>query len=403
MTAARARLRAALVAGALLAAAVASPGSPAIAHAKTKAATTSPNPSSTFNALSAVSSVSKTDAWAVGNYTDDGTGDIDTLVLHWNGTQWSQVPSPNPSSTLNTLVAVRAVSATNVWAVGWEVDNTNHIPKTLIEHWNGSEWSVIKSPSPSPVNNALYAVNGGGSQGGVWAVGTDLNEPGDFYETLALRWNGTKWTRVVTPNPSGVDNSLRGVREPSPNNAWAVGAYAPIPDDYQTLILHWNGTKWSRVKSPNPSAGDSELNATSGASPPNGWAVGHFYYTPGFQYATLTVHWNGHAWSKVASPSPSSSRNELTSVRAITVGDAWAVGQFLDDGLGIYRTLALHWNGTKWSQVKTPNPGDAGNSLAGVTATSSTDVWAVGQYSTGTGTPTETLILHWNGHSWVQK
>ena len=261
------------------------------------------------------------------------------------------VPSSlNPSSTENKLNGVNAVSGTNAWAVGEYVDDTTHA-----------------------------------------------------HDTLILHWNGTKWSKVTSPNPGTQYNVLQAVRAVSAQNAWAVGNYVDDQGAYRTLILHWNGTKWSRVKSPDPSAGDSELNATSGASPTNGWAVGHFYYTPGLQYATLTVHWNGHAWSKVASPSPGSSRNELTSVRAITVGDAWAVGQFLDDGLDIYRTLALHWNGTKWSQVKTPNPGDAGNSLAGVNATSSTDVWAVGQYSTGTGTPTETLILHWNGHTWVQK
>src|SRR2546430_11599041 len=40
-----------------------------------------------------------------------------TLILHWNGTTWAHVPSPNPAS-FNNLTGVTATSASNAWAVG---------------------------------------------------------------------------------------------------------------------------------------------------------------------------------------------------------------------------------------------------------------------------------------------
>jgi hypothetical protein len=49
--------------------------------------------------LYGVSADSATDAWAVGDYGNPTTRAGETLVLHWNGTSWSKVASPNPGGT----------------------------------------------------------------------------------------------------------------------------------------------------------------------------------------------------------------------------------------------------------------------------------------------------------------
>jgi hypothetical protein len=58
------------------------------------------------------------------------------------------------------------------------------------------------------------------------------------------------------------------------DNTWAVGGYV-INTIEASLILHWNGTKWVRVTSPNPSSRDL-LNAVAASSTSNAWAVGQF-------------------------------------------------------------------------------------------------------------------------------
>jgi len=166
----------------------------------------------------------------------------------------------------------------------------------------------------------------------------------------------------------------------------------------ETLILHWNGTKWSRVSSPNGPDIESVLASTSGASPSNAWAVGD--YGDGVDYFTLILHWNGTKWTRVNSPSPSAIDNELHSVRATSTTDAWAVGTFIS-GPATYDTLIEHWNGHVWSVVDSPNPSATTNFLNGVVTTSATNAWAVGYYYDGA--VYHTLILHWNGHTWVQQ
>jgi hypothetical protein len=55
--------------------------------------------------------------------------------------------------------------------------------KTLIEHWNGTAWTQV--PSPSPADSALYSV-AGTSPANIWAVGASLTNAG-ANRTLAMR------------------------------------------------------------------------------------------------------------------------------------------------------------------------------------------------------------------------
>src|SRR5438046_2216605 len=65
---------------------------------------------------------------------------------------WSVVSSPNPDTLSNVLKAVAVVTANNVWAVGGQQGHT------LVEHWDGTSWSVVPSPDVSPCCNTLYGV-----------------------------------------------------------------------------------------------------------------------------------------------------------------------------------------------------------------------------------------------------
>jgi len=101
----------------LLAAVIAAtaPASAAVAAAP-RAGHASPAASfTTGGRLNGVAATSATNAWAVGATTSGKT-----LILHWNGTRWTQVTSPSPSSAKygNDLSAVTATSASSAWAVG---------------------------------------------------------------------------------------------------------------------------------------------------------------------------------------------------------------------------------------------------------------------------------------------
>src|SRR6266480_4927512 len=104
----------------------------------------SPNGSRQVNELHGVSALAENDVWAVGvSYNTERTLGS-TLIEHWNGSRWSVVTSPNPSSSVNKLNAVAAVSSTDVWAVGTAPTPANTV---LILHWNGVAWTVVSNPT----------------------------------------------------------------------------------------------------------------------------------------------------------------------------------------------------------------------------------------------------------------
>jgi hypothetical protein len=126
---------------------------------------TSPSPDVQGNNLNAVAAFSTSDAWAVGYQHDNNLNDSRTLTMHWNGTSWSVVPSPNPGTTVgcmngntgNVLSSVAAVSSTDVWAVGLSF-SCQSLLRPLIIHWDGTRWRNI--PSPKLRTNDNSALNG---------------------------------------------------------------------------------------------------------------------------------------------------------------------------------------------------------------------------------------------------
>lgn len=107
----------------------------------------SPNPGNDSNGLAGVAAVLTNNVWAVGSTQTNGV--VQTLTEHWNGLQWSVVASPGPAAE-SQLSAVTVVPGTKqLWAVGYYFATPNSsTPLTLIEHWNGKQWSVVSSPSP---------------------------------------------------------------------------------------------------------------------------------------------------------------------------------------------------------------------------------------------------------------
>lgn len=342
---------------------------------------------STFGArLNAVAVVSATDIWAVGFGPQPGGPAYakQTLIEHWNGTSWSIVTSPNPPSAYSEveLDSVFALAANNVWAVGYG-DNppgvVSPLDITLIEHWNGSNWSIVSSPNPDQDENQLHSIAGVASND-LWTVGGR----GDGntccpYESLIEHWNGTSWS--VVPNPGRT--ALQGVTAITANDVWAVGTPAAGGG---AIIERWNGAAWSTVAAPiaNANGGGISLRAVTAVSATDIWAVGdqeNPLIGEGGTYDSVTEHWDGTSWTVVGLALQDST---LYGVAATGPADAWAV-----DASGLMRTQ--HWDGATWSLVSTPDPG-TGSGLQGVAAVSASDIWAVGWTNTsGAWTP---LIEH---------
>jgi hypothetical protein len=269
----------------------------------------------TSSELHGVATVATDNVWAVGMFNLSAV-----LAERWDGTGWF-VDSPTPVGVFSDLNGVDGTSPSDVWAVGFYEPTITSSNLTLAYHWNGLQWTRVPTPNGGPGNSYLNDVVAL-SPTDAWAVGQYLASGGDNLP-LAEHWNGTSWTVVDTPQFSGA--LLLAVAAISSNDVWAVGWRAGAG-----FVLHWDGTSWTRV--PAPSLGvETYLKDVDGTSANDVWAVG--YATPNSEdWLTVTLHWDGTRWTKVPHPIPYGPDQYFYGVTATTEGEAWAVGSSLWSG-----------------------------------------------------------------------
>ena len=360
--------------------------------------------------LLGVSAVSANSAWAVGVSCElcGISAQLGrALIMHWDGTTWSRVRSPSPGGSAY-LGAVSSGPGGRAWAVGdyCPSDCSGSITglRTLILRWNGTAWSRVPSPSPGPRSGFAYlAAVSSGPGDTAWAVGDYCasgcgTSSGDEVP-LILRWDGTAWSQVASPGPGG-DGGLNAVSPGPAGTAWAAGWYCPsrcgepAPAGERTLILHWNGTAWSPAASPRP-GGAEVLGGVARGPSGTAWATG-FYCSSGCGTSseydrTLTLRWDGTAWSQVPSRSPGAG-GFLIGASQGPAGSAYAAGYYCICRASSERDLGLilRWDGTAWSQIISPDPGGPAQLFA-VSSDPAGSTWAAGYYCTsGCGTKVET-------------
>jgi hypothetical protein len=285
---------------------------------------------------------------------------------------------------------VVAGSADNdIWAVGWFDDNSSR--HTLTLHWDGNSWQIV--PSPDVVNvgsNSINALNSVAviAPNDVWAVGyaVSLSTP---YQTLALHWNGSAWQVVPSPNVNtpGFYNALNSVVAIASNDIWAVGG---VPADFsaingRSLLMHWNGSVWQLYPEPPEVVNWSTTTRTGVTARASNdvWAVGKF----------SAWHWDGSTWSV---PSGFSGQN-LFGIDAN--GSAlWSAGtnpsQYVEGYTQPASPNAEYFDGTTWHTTIPVNPGN-GAGFNSIKVLSTSNVWAVG--FAGKFVLTE----KWNGSQWT--
>ncbi len=335
-----------------------------------------PTPNENFNnGLQAISALSPSDIWAVGQST-----------IHFDGSKWTAFPAPLiRGDNTSFLGGVADISPTDAWAVG-TVGIGLANPGQVIERWDGTQWNEYPGPTfgagdePSLKGLAVISAND------IWAVGSLLNGGGSRLNFLFEHWDGTSWK--VTTKTTG-DAFLFNASADATNDVWAVGFSGPENDTSRTLVMRYDGVSWKTVASPSVGNGASQLNGVAALAPNNVWAVGFSTpVAPPARAATLTLieHWDGTGWTVVPSPNvgPNSvyQSNRLEGITAVSATDIWAFGSyFMANGSGQQKTLLLHWDGNTWTIAPSPSPSKGGfisDILYAGVAPSPGNVWIVG-------------------------
>jgi hypothetical protein len=277
------------------------------------------------------------DAWVVGDAFQS------SFIGHWDGDRWKQVDSPNPTD-FNSLRGISGAAPDDVWAVGSAFHRDDGTTITVADHWDGHSWTQVPTPNATS-SNGLIAVNAISSND-VWAVGT-TGAP------LIEHWDGSSWSLVEQPAPAGQLTSVIGF---GPDDVWAVGHVGGYPNQTTPLLEHWDGTAWSVTAGLRMGALGS-LYALSGTSSSDIWAVGCTLRNEKYGHETVIEHYDGTRWNRVKSPNPEPYATQcLSGVSASSPTDAWAVGTYSynDEGYGPTHNLLAHWDGTSWTWDRSP-------------------------------------------------
>jgi hypothetical protein len=259
----------------------------------------------------AVAAPGKSDAWAFGGTAlSGGTSPFGRPVAErWNGRAWRG--SPLPAGLHDTINAVSAPSATDIWAV-------THFGGYVL-HWNGARWSLAKRLTGSGQLTGVTAVSandvwvfgGGGETGGlgtwhfngrvwrqwtgnasglerasalsgsnIWALGGTLTP----FSTM-MHFNGRSWRPVTASALSGL--SFGGIRAFSRTDIWATAI--AVGGNQPDFLVHFNGTQWTRFELPWKVGGDSIAADGHGGLWMN--AVGLLSGQPYVVHRTATGRW----------------------------------------------------------------------------------------------------------------
>lgn len=340
--------------------------------------------------LTAITVVSSKDVWVAGNPVISPLPNA-SYMAHWDGSNWSLTPLPDAKVSSIAITSMEAFGKDDIWAIGSSIDPQSNLSESFTMHWDGTAWSVIPSPNPGNWRTSLRGI-AGTSSNDVWAVGEYIDNS-HTVQPLLLHWDGKLWQQsrdipfpTGSMNTKGGDGTLDAVAALSSTDVWVVGS--TVRDrigNTRAVTLHWDGSTWMNV--PVPGSDEYEgIKAITAISANDVWAIG----------GRLTMHWDGAGWQSVPNPYLNGSFHaHLYRVAGISSRDVWAVGGY--DGAG---PIVIHWDGKSWSAVSVPNS-MSNQALYDVTRAFTNEVWAVGGTTTASeeteGGPWHSVIMHFVG------
>lgn len=253
---------------------------------------------------------------------------------------------------------------------------------------------AVVAPGRDDAWAAGFTIHNSGSPGRERAVAGRIPCPfTGFLDSLMLHWNGRTWARVKVPDV----NRISYLSAAGAASAWAVGDCG---------LLHWNGRAWRLVGFPMPAASlQPEPANVTAVSPDDAWLLGGTYNVKQNAGGGFVDHWNGRRWQRVTLPASLDLGGNygLDAVAARGPRDVWIAGTATSPSTLRSKVILLHWDGRTWRRL--PQPAGLGYTIFvdGVRILSATDAWVVGwdKLAPAEDQPRHPLALHWNGRRWT--
>ncbi len=341
-----------------------------------------PNVGNSVTRLTAVTSLSASDAWTVGYWRNEPSG-TGPLALRWDGSAWSEteLPSTNHLGTFPETAGVDAAPNSDVWIVGNVTTSYPTYNLPLVLRWRDDSWDIVETVTLRPQIVYPYAARGGrafevdaAAPHDIWAVGqaAGFGDGGATSVPLALHWDGSSWTDVEVPRVANRHHELNDLVMIARDDVWAVGDYRNVAGAFRGVTYHWDGSAWSHIHSPIEDMLESGLDDVAASGPDDVWAIGG-----AASVGVVLMHWDGSQWG-LAQPPP----NSGGSLAALGPNDLWVSGW---EGF-------WHWDGAVWTEVPESIPGASYVIRSGgMEIVGDCDIWCAGFWTLADGITSYTL------------
>lgn len=256
------------------------------------------------------------------------------------------------------------------------------------------DWNTVESPNPSVVNRVLHIA--GNSPKDVWLLGSS----GPTYPGTARIWrrDGAGWTTIPLPDTSSLGSLPRfNAIAQLPNGDLLIGGdvRTSYPVDNRPFVARWSGSEWAEVMGitlrpqtvyPYGARGGL-LDDLFAVGPNDIWAFGSAASMGSGGSVPMAVHFDGSTWTEAETPIVGNRTNQIIAVDGSGSSDIWAVGVRRDIA-GAYTPFTMRWDGESWTYHDAPI-GLTG-SFDAVSVISPTDAWAIGA----------SMLVHWDGGGW---
>jgi hypothetical protein len=295
------------------------------------------------------------DAWLAGSAATGGL-----LVQHWNGSTWQAVSTPGGIPSVGGAV-IAASSATDAWAFA-DVSASSDYSVALRRAGNG--WVAYRFANWSNINAAAVF-----SRTDAWAFGgLFASASGPFVR----HFNGKRWSGVATPIEPNDASAV------SANDIWAVGQTAKsLRSAHQVFAAAvWTHGSWHLRSFPalrlpaGATVTDPHLVALGRASV---WVDFALSKGRGLYPGAVLLHYNGSGWSRVTVPFRSTFM--LANLAPDGAGGIWIAATQADGATQFMYDL----RGGHWSRMEMPSvKGDTSQVLTVALRPGTTSVWAAG-------------------------
>lgn len=340
--------------------------------------------------LVAISGSAPDDLWAVGDRLPDSKH-VFPLLEHWDGRRWAYSAGASLGGRQAYFTSVAALASDDVWVVGNFASVGPRPPAPLIEHWDGTSWSLQPTDALTRLHSALpYTVTSvtGLARNDVWVLGTPGSNTSDVY----LHWNGTSWTLYRGPNiaPRLGSAAMQVITTDRRGHLWAAGGWVGIGESgfpRGGVMEQWTGRSWQVDRR---AAWKEPLTMVAPVGPSNVWALAGGSFTAAGTFGVSPVqllHWNGSSWKVELSLGVADSVSP-TGLAAVSANDAYLTGE----DTATRQPFIKHWDGTRWRNIPGgPTRYIRGLNSVGLTITSDGTIAAL--ETTGRTTQTNLLWL----------